>query len=421
MSQSKTSLPWADVSTRWEHPWHSMCSYLASFPAALARAFILMLSEEGDLVLDPFSGRGTTMLEARLTDRFPLASDLNPIAVALTRAKNTTVTLDEVMDRINELEARFDLALYTPEALVQEDEISLIYHPHTLARLCYLRRCLDQSAPVDVFLTGVVLGVMHGKARKDGSSAYLSISMPNTFSMSPDYVRRYVETKLLQRVDRDVFQILRDKVKRLFRVGSVSKNVGRVALADAKDLNSTPEFADYRGKVNLIVTSPPYLNIVNYALQNWIRMWFLREDPRKIAEILDDDLTLGESLDFLEKSTIQMKDMLHPQGIAVLVIGDVAKSRNNAISPARELIRLVHQKNLFRYIGCISDHINPIEKTTRIWKETKGRATTVDRIVILSDEPPRFKIDRLGTKLGVCPVSLDQSKIAEYAHEFAGL
>ena len=70
--------------------------------------------------------------------------------------------------------------MYLPEDLAQPDEIHLIFHPRTLAQLCYLIGC--------------VLGVMHGGERKDGTSGYLSISMPNTFSMSPDYVRRFVQT-----------------------------------------------------------------------------------------------------------------------------------------------------------------------------------------------------------------------------------
>ena len=51
---------WKDQQRLWGHPFHPMCSYLASFPAALAHAFIARYSRPGDVVLDPFSGRGTT-------------------------------------------------------------------------------------------------------------------------------------------------------------------------------------------------------------------------------------------------------------------------------------------------------------------------------------------------------------------------
>ncbi len=96
--------PWSQLPQRWGHPWHSMCSYLGAFPASVARSWISMLSEKGDIVLDPFVGRGTTLLEARLMGRMPLVADLNPIAVALTRAKNSTVRLDDILLRIDDLE-----------------------------------------------------------------------------------------------------------------------------------------------------------------------------------------------------------------------------------------------------------------------------------------------------------------------------
>lgn len=425
-------VPWADVPQRWGHPWHSMCSYLGAFPAGLARSLLALLSDENDVVLDPFSGRGTTLLEARLMGRMPLASDLNPIALALTRAKNAAVLLDDILVRIGQLERKYDPLLYVPEAQVQPDDILLIFHPRTLAQLCYLRRrLLNSSTAVDEFLTGAVLGVMHGSERQDGSSSYASISMPNTFSMSPDYVRRFVETKRLQRVDRNVFQMLRDKTIRLFREGTDFLIQGIVARSDAKYLASTPEFQPYVGQVDLVLTSPPYLGIVNYAKQNWIRNWFLRADAEIVSDTLDDNLSLSAWIDFAEQSTLEIKRMLRPQGVAVFVIGDVARSSNSVISLAREFLRrLMHQKT-FRYIGCLNDRLQETEKTTKIWKDTKGQATAVDRIVILSDAVPNFRNDRLqanlfglqsdlfsGSEASIS--SLDVNELERYAYSFAG-
>jgi hypothetical protein len=55
---------WKVQQRLWGHSFHPMCSYLASFPASLAHAFIARYSRPGDVVLDPFSGRGTTPLQA---------------------------------------------------------------------------------------------------------------------------------------------------------------------------------------------------------------------------------------------------------------------------------------------------------------------------------------------------------------------
>jgi DNA modification methylase len=424
MVQSQ-QIPWSELPQRWGHPWHSMCSYLGTFPAALARSFIGTLSDPGDVVLDPFSGRGTTLLEARLTGRIPLASDLNPIAVALTLAKNANVTLDAALARLSALEDRYDSVLYVPEAQSEPDDIQLIFHPRVLAQLCYLRRRLVPArSEIDEFLVGVVLGAMHGNERQDGSSSYASISMPNTFSMSPEYVRRYVQTNQLQRVDRNVFQILRERCKRLFRSDVPLLTTGVVARADAKRLDCVEQFSPYRGKVRLVLTSPPYLGVVNYARQNWIRTWFLAEDPERVSDDLDDNLTLGEWLDFANATVQAMRTMLRPDGVAALVIGDVAKSSRSVIPLAREFIRRLLHDGTFAYVGCLSDHIQTDVKTTRIWKDTKGQATAVDRVVILADRPPTFRTERLGLDLfgnaSVTIPPLHAADLAAYARAFAG-
>ena len=78
---------WKDQPRLWGHSLHPMCSYLASFPAALAHAFIARYSRPGDVVLDPFSGRGTAPLQALAEGRIGVGNDLNPLAQLLTAAK----------------------------------------------------------------------------------------------------------------------------------------------------------------------------------------------------------------------------------------------------------------------------------------------------------------------------------------------
>lgn len=395
--------PWARESSRSYDSWHSMCSYLGSFPAPLASYFIKHFSNTGDVVLDPFSGRGTTLLEARLLDRKSVATDLNPIALALSEAKNVNFTKHEIFERIEHLELSFDPALYLPEALAQPDEIHLIFHPRTLAQLCYLKRkFLKSKLPVDKYLIGCVLGVMHGGERKDGTSGYLSISMPNTFSMSPDYVRRFVQTNQLNTDFRDVFKIIRDKTDRLFDKHSLLKQQGVVVKADAKTLSKNEEIKQYLGKVNLIITSPPYLGIVNYAKQNWIRSWLLDKDTLEVSNELDDDLNLTEWVAFSTKVIKELKALMREDGVAIFVIGDVAKSKTSVIPLAREFCSMVKEANLFKNIWCISDVIDSADKTTRIWGESKGSATAIDRIVILSDINPfeKFKTDGSFETLG---------------------
>ena len=91
---------WKDQQRLWGHPFHPMCSYLASFPAALAHAFIARYSRPGDVVLDPFSGRGTTPLQACAEGRIGVGNDLNPFAHLLTAAKVEPATRAQATTRL---------------------------------------------------------------------------------------------------------------------------------------------------------------------------------------------------------------------------------------------------------------------------------------------------------------------------------
>ena len=91
---------WKDQQRLWGHAFHPMCSYLASFPAALTHAFIARYSRPGDVVLDPFSGRGTTPLQACAEGRVGVGNDLNPFAHLLTAAKVQPATRAQAVTRL---------------------------------------------------------------------------------------------------------------------------------------------------------------------------------------------------------------------------------------------------------------------------------------------------------------------------------
>ena len=83
---------------------HTMCSYQGMFPARLAHFFIQSYSRPGDVVLDPFSGRGTTGLQARAEGRVAFVNDLSPLAYILTKAKVEAPSWNSVMAAIDALE-----------------------------------------------------------------------------------------------------------------------------------------------------------------------------------------------------------------------------------------------------------------------------------------------------------------------------
>src|SRR5437016_4067385 len=88
------------------HKFHSICPYFAMFPELFVRRNVLAWSKRDDVILDPFSGRGTTVLESLLNGRKGLGCDTNPVAVCLSKAKADPPQFGEVFDRLALLEKK---------------------------------------------------------------------------------------------------------------------------------------------------------------------------------------------------------------------------------------------------------------------------------------------------------------------------
>jgi len=99
--QAATSRAPASLGPRRTINTHEFYRYPARFPADLARAVIEATTSRCDVVLDPFVGGGTTLVESRLTGRIGIGADLNQLATFVSRVK-TTVYADATLDAVSE-------------------------------------------------------------------------------------------------------------------------------------------------------------------------------------------------------------------------------------------------------------------------------------------------------------------------------
>ncbi len=370
---------WQGVKGRWAAPQHYMCSYMAMFPPELPHYFIERFTKKGDTVMDPFCGRGTAPVEAAAQGRFGIGNDLNPLAIALTRGKLSNAGLEDVESRLNDLEDGFEIGAWQIED--EPERIQMIYHENTLKQLVYLKSTLDWSKPgVDAFIVAVLMGAMHG-----GSRGFLSLPMPNTFSMSWNYIARKVreEPEKFACPDRDAFEVLRTRVKRQLAKGTFPGS-GRTIYGDVRELDKKVD----HGSVQLLFTSPPYLKVIKYGLYNWIRLWFLTEtgSHEEVDDVLDDTHALVEYLDFMRETlTVTLPLMDRRRGISCWAIGDV-KDLNLAWAVWHHSARGIEIEeddgSILRYklIAIIEDNIPDEQKVTKLWK------TLVHRVVRLNAE-----------------------------------
>jgi site-specific DNA-methyltransferase (adenine-specific) len=162
-------------------------------------------------------------------------------------------------------------------------------------------------------------------------------------------------------------------------------------LGDARDAGSRAARAlKARGlpaRARLVVTSPPYLRVVKYGYYNRLRTWFLGFDARVIDATLDDAHRRLPYLDFLGTVLADLRGAMTDDGIVVLVIGDVATDRGRAIDDGRDLAEQVWDAAAapagFRLAGIADDDVHANRKMTQLWGREAGRATQVDRILVL--------------------------------------
>jgi site-specific DNA-methyltransferase (adenine-specific) len=405
---------WKDQQRLWGHPFHPMCSYLASYPAALTHAFIARYSRPGDVVLDPFSGRGTTPLQACAEGRIGVGNDLNPFAHLLTAAKVEPPTQAQAATRLAQLRLAWNagsagwLALAasvvadprasdagvpaagsgTSSLAASESvpaEVALAFHPRTLGQLLFLRTTLQLSDRTDRFLAAAVTGILHGK-----SASYLSELMPNTFSMAPRYVRDYAARTGFASPERDAFDGLSKKLDRLFRQPP-PRTEGVALLGDARDVSARAREAlralGRPDRARLVVTSPPYLRVVKYGYYNWLRTWFLGFDARAIDATLDDAHHRKPYLAFLRDVLAGLRPSLTDDAVVVLVIGDVLTDRGRKIRSgvglAERVWQTVAEPEGYKLAGVALDDVASGRKMTKLWGPEAGRATKLDRILVM--------------------------------------
>jgi hypothetical protein len=262
------------------------------------------------------------------------------------------------------------------------DDIRMLYSPKVLRQLCWLREQLDIDNRTDRFIMSMILGLLHANYKPGSPARGFSISMPNTFSMSSAYVRRYILEHRLKPPDVDVIDMVRRKIERMCIPVSAARR-GRAWKADARNAGDLPE-----GPARLVFTSPPYLGVIKYGKYNWIRLWMLRHEPREVDNQLIATASLRRYLDFMTAVLSGLRDVVRIDGYVCLMIGDVTdKSSGKTLNLAETVWRNTAKNAGWRRLGVLNDYLPQQHKVSRIWgHDKKGQATKVDRILVLA--PP---------------------------------
>lgn len=350
-------------------------SYRGCFKPQLPNYFLERLSGEADIVYDPFSGRGTTAIEAALLGRRVIANDINPLSAVLTRPRLEVPELADIQRRLRSLRIRASAGA--------DIDLSMFYNRRTESEIVtlrdYLRRRRDarDEDAVDRWIRMVATNRLTGH-----SPGFFSVyTLPPNQAVAPEDQLR-INRKLGQKPPyRDTRALIQRKSVQLqSQLTASDRERLRRAAARAIFLNS--DAAATRalpgGGVQLTVTSPPFLDVVQYARDNWLRCWFNGLDAEAIGERITMSRTPEEWAASMSQVFGELYRLTAPGGWVAFEVGEVRRG-------AVRLDEIVAPLGVNAGFDCGAVLINTqrFTKTANIWGVENNRlGTNSNRIVL---------------------------------------
>ncbi len=350
-------------------------SYRACFKPQLPAYFIERLTREGDVVYDPYSGRGTTAVEAALRGRNVIVNDINPLSVILTYPRLELPNVTEIDMRLKSL--RF-------AARPRGDmDLSMFFHPDTEYEILGLREYLYRRArggtedSVDRWIRMVATNRLTGH-----SPGFFSVYTlpPNQAVLPEDQLR--INARLKQEPEyRDIRALILKKTMQLQgRLYAAERwrlhKAAAEALLLSKDARATDDIPD--NSVQLTVTSPPFLDVVQYARDNWLRCWFNGFDAEKVGS----RITMSKTVEDWEAEMTAVFQELYrvtkPGGSVAFEVGEVRRG-------TVKLDEIVAPLGMSAGFDCSAILINAqrFTKTSNIWGvKNNSLGTNSNRIVL---------------------------------------
>ncbi len=259
-----------------EKRWAGVGPYYAMFPVKFADEVIEQYTKEGDIVLDPFAGRATSIYSATIHRRTGIGIELNPVGWIYGKTKLHPASQEMVENRLLELAKTADE--YNEAAGNLPEFFHLCFSQNVRKFLLAARDQLNWKQKVaDWTLMGLLLVYLHGKRNQS-----LSNQMRQTKSMAPDYAVRWWKEHALNPPDLDPVNFMLNRIRWRYAKGRPYMNGSHIYLGDCHYmLNKVYRHLKSSGRlpIRLIFTSPPYFGVTNYHYDQWIRLWMLGYPP----------------------------------------------------------------------------------------------------------------------------------------------
>ena len=331
---------------------HGYHRYPAKFIPQIVSRLANQYSKEGDLIVDPFGGCGTTLVEAKIMNRPSIGVDINPVAILMTKAKKTQITPVEIMEQFLKLKEKIStFNNHTTIKTPKHHRIDYWFKSQEKRKLSFLFSAISQIKNPDMrnfFYCGF------SNILKNCSIWLQKSNKPTRdFQKKPEdpFTSFLRQTKVMLRGNAEFYSILQKNRSLQTRC--------EVHCTDARKIPTN------RNSASLVITSPPYVTSYEYAdLHQLTALWFeymhnlsdFRQQfigtayhhytknlssNSKIAENIVSALTKKDKKTATEVATYfsemnqvfkEMKRILKKQGRICIVIGDTILKKINILN-----------------------------------------------------------------------------------------
>jgi len=339
---------WEYADSDTQHLTHNIHRYSGKFIPQIARRAIDLLSKPGELVLDPYCGSGTVLVEAALMDRQGIGIDLNPLAVLIAGTKITPISdtalaylKDRMEARINALGTERDLPLFSASSgndlerldadadpRLTDDWYRKWFRKEILKDLVHIETALQKIEDFNLRKVGLVAFSDILRKSSNAHSGYPNVMFDKNAGRRQQPGRPFL--KSLARVCDMVASLSRVHTNNWHRV------CAKLGDATALDLQSN--------SVDAVISHPPYVGSIPYAEYGALSLKWLGHDSKD----LDRRLTGGrrQSPDVVERfennygrMILEAYRVLRPGRHAFLMVGNPVV-RREVIDLAEMTIRL---------------------------------------------------------------------------------
>ena len=342
---------WAASCTHQECSLHQLSPYIGKVKSIIAKDLVLQYSRPGQLVADMFCGSGTVPLEAARLGRRVFASDTSIYAITLTKGKLfAPERIDIALETLNKVLIRAKSSP-VPDLRGVPQWVRAFFHPRTLKETLRLIRFLKCKR--QYFFLGSMLGILHHQ--RPGFLSYPSSHLvpylrSNRFPKS-EYPELYEYRRVEPRLQAKIERALKRRPE-----APLSALVDGVRLSSAQSVN-LPE------NIDCVITSPPYMNALDYQRDNRLRLWFLGESISKQSD--QTFTTLPRFKKLMDALAKQLDQKVRRGGYCIFIVGEQTFRGGNGFPSDVLAQSFLTHASTFRLYDVITDNIPDIRRSRK--------------------------------------------------------